>query len=551
MKAIQLTALLLICPLVFYAQSLTGLWIGTVSSDSTTARKDQSFEIVLTQYKDKVYGYSRSTFIVNDSLYYIVKRVKGTVEGDVCEVKDDDVMSHNFPHKPDKGVKMISTFRFDKEDSVWRMDGTWKTNQTKKYYSVSGKMNLKTEPDFEKSKIIPHLEELKLAEDVAFYKETKKAAESMASAKSTVKENRKEPVVQEKKPVVTSTPQVKKEEIAKAPVITTPATEIKQTAKVPVKEAAVAEEKKSTATAATEVNKEEIVKAPPIAAPAAEMKQTAKVPVKETVVAEEKKPIVTATQPVKENKTETMAVINQPVTTNKPGQTSVTAAKTEPVAEVKRPAIDNRKETVVKEEKAPVLAAREPKKEEPKTPLKQEPPKPEQVIALKPVEARKETTSTVSVNTEVKKTDETTAVIKEKPQQPAINVASRPAIPQAATFVAERKVAAQQVVLFHSDSLELSLYDNGEVDGDTVSVLINGELVLAKQGLKTSAIKKTVYVPSGKMDSLTLVLYAENLGKYPPNTGLLVVHDGDDVYQVRFSADLQQNAAVIFRRRQN
>jgi len=48
-----------------------------------------------------------------------------------------------------------------------------------------------------------------------------------------------------------------------------------------------------------------------------------------------------------------------------------------------------------------------------------------------------------------------------------------------------------------------------------------------------------------------LVLYAENLGKYPPNTGLLIVHDGNDTYQIRFSADLQQNAAVIFKRKRN
>ena len=50
-------------------------------------------------------------------------------------------------------------------------------------------------------------------------------------------------------------------------------------------------------------------------------------------------------------------------------------------------------------------------------------------------------------------------------------------------------------------------------------------------------------------EEVTLVLYAENLGKYPPNTGLLVVHDGDDTYQVRFSADLQQNASVVFKRK--
>ena len=69
---------------------------------------------------------------------------------------------------------------------------------------------------------------------------------------------------------------------------------------------------------------------------------------------------------------------------------------------------------------------------------------------------------------------------------------------------------------------------------------------LPGRGLKATAIKKTIYIQPGD-DEVGLVLYAENLGKYPPNTGLLVVHDGDDVYQLRFSADLQQNAAVVFR----
>ena len=87
-------------------KALTGLWTGTLSNDSTTIRRDQSFEIALTQYKEKVYGYTRSSFIVNDTLYYIVKRVKGKVEGNTAEVTDDDVITHNFRGKVDKGVKV-------------------------------------------------------------------------------------------------------------------------------------------------------------------------------------------------------------------------------------------------------------------------------------------------------------------------------------------------------------------------------------------------------------------------------------------------------------
>ena len=184
MKTLKLIVFLLFTPLVFHAQkSLTGLWVGTLSNDSTTVRRDQSFEIALTQYKEKVYGYSRMNFIINDTLYYIVKRVKGTVENDICEVTDDDIITHNFPRKPDKGVKLISTFRRNLQDSIWRLDGEWKTTESKRhrYYSISGKISLKSEPDIAKSKIFPHLEELNLANDVAFYKESKKANQELVT----------------------------------------------------------------------------------------------------------------------------------------------------------------------------------------------------------------------------------------------------------------------------------------------------------------------------------------------------------------------------------
>jgi len=114
--------------------------------------------------------------------------------------------------------------------------------------------------------------------------------------------------------------------------------------------------------------------------------------------------------------------------------------------------------------------------------------------------------------------------------------------------VADRKNETIQDIYFKNDSLILSLYDNGIVDGDTVSVFMNGENIISKQKLKESAIKKTIYI-SPSSDTLQLVLFAENLGTIPPNTGLLTVRDGDDVYQVRFSADLQKNASIVLRKK--
>jgi hypothetical protein len=139
--------------------------------------------------------------------------------------------------------------------------------------------------------------------------------------------------------------------------------------------------------------------------------------------------------------------------------------------------------------------------------------------------------STVSINKPVSQQKDMPVPVKELP-----------------TIVANRKNETMQDIYFKNDSLILSLYDNGIVDGDTVSVFMNGENIISKQKLKESAIKKTIYVAAGS-DSLQLVLFAENLGTIPPNTGLLTVRDGDDVYQVRFSADLQKNASIILRRK--
>ena len=131
-------------------------------------------------------------------------------------------------------------------------------------------------------------------------------------------------------------------------------------------------------------------------------------------------------------------------------------------------------------------------------------------------------------------------------------VDAKPIIPEKnilpAAEVSSRVTIAQQTVYFKSDSLQLSLYDNGEVDGDTVSVLMNGSIIIPKQRLSTTAFRKTIFIEP-QQDSIQLLMYAENLGAIPPNTGLLVVKDGRETYEVRFSGDLQKNAAVIFRRK--
>lgn len=200
MKLLQLSIALIFFPLVFHAQSLTGLWMGKMTNDSNTVRKDDEYEIVLTQYKDKVYGYTRNTFFVDEKLYYIVKKVEGDIKGNICEVEDAGIIMHNFPQKPEKKVKVTYIFRRNATDSTWNLEGDWKTNTTKKYYSISGKSDLATEKDLSKSKLFPHLEELNETKDIAFYNDWKKEKEaSVASKDNTFKQEFLKSIVKSEK----------------------------------------------------------------------------------------------------------------------------------------------------------------------------------------------------------------------------------------------------------------------------------------------------------------------------------------------------------------
>jgi len=113
----------------------------------------------------------------------------------------------------------------------------------------------------------------------------------------------------------------------------------------------------------------------------------------------------------------------------------------------------------------------------------------------------------------------------------------------------KRSIETIQTVYFKTDSLTLTLYDNGDVDGDTVSVVVNGKVIMGKKGLSTKAISETLYLTPEMGDSLQMIMYAENLGTIAPNTGLLIIQDGRDRYEIRFSGDLTKNAAIIFKRR--
>ena len=94
-------------------------------------------------------------------------------------------------------------------------------------------------------------------------------------------------------------------------------------------------------------------------------------------------------------------------------------------------------------------------------------------------------------------------------------------------------------------SFTVKLYDNGEIDGDSISLFFNGKLILSHKRLSEKELTLKLNV-DGTREVNELIMYAENLGTIPPNTALMVVNDGDNRYEVRISSDLQKSGVIRF-----
>jgi hypothetical protein len=102
-----------------------------------------------------------------------------------------------------------------------------------------------------------------------------------------------------------------------------------------------------------------------------------------------------------------------------------------------------------------------------------------------------------------------------------------------------------QEIKVDTGTIRLDFYDNGEIDGDTISVLLNNNILVTKQRLALKPITVEVKIDlDNKEQEITMV--GENLGTIPPNTALLIVTAGNKRYQLHLTSIGNKNAQVRF-----
>lgn len=125
-----------------------------------------------------------------------------------------------------------------------------------------------------------------------------------------------------------------------------------------------------------------------------------------------------------------------------------------------------------------------------------------------------------------------TDVTSRRPGEPFINIK-----------IDKRNYQVDNFLTIPEDSIHIKLYCTGTEDGDTVSVYLNYKIVIENLPITNKPFEKTLCISNEEENSL--VIFAENLGRIPPNISMLEIKYGNKVEKIKISTNLMNNRSVI------
>jgi hypothetical protein len=127
--------------------------------------------------------------------------------------------------------------------------------------------------------------------------------------------------------------------------------------------------------------------------------------------------------------------------------------------------------------------------------------------------------------------------------QPAVKMQNLPAIPLPVPIATRANPLIKQIETAETELL-IELYDNGEIDGDTVSIYHNNQLLVAHAGISAKPVTVKIKVDK-EHPHHELIMVADNLGSIPPNTSLMILTANNKRYEIFISSSEQKNAKIV------
>jgi hypothetical protein len=137
--------------------------------------------------------------------------------------------------------------------------------------------------------------------------------------------------------------------------------------------------------------------------------------------------------------------------------------------------------------------------------------------------------------------------VAEKPQPPTPVVVAPPPIQTIQQKFDSRQRIVQTTLPLAGDSVELQFFDNAEIDGDSISLFLNGRLLFEHVRLSALPFVIKLAVQDVPADA-ELSMVAENLGAIPPNTSFMMAYINGQRYTARLESTEKTTAVIRFRR---
>jgi hypothetical protein len=117
--------------------------------------------------------------------------------------------------------------------------------------------------------------------------------------------------------------------------------------------------------------------------------------------------------------------------------------------------------------------------------------------------------------------------------------------PEVPPELIERRNELVKEIFVDTGTIKLDFYDNGQIDGDTISVYVNNVTVVSSKMLTTKPL--TIYVTIDLLKTQQeVIMVGENQGSIPPNTALMIINANEKRYQLFLTSDDKKNALVRF-----
>jgi hypothetical protein len=117
--------------------------------------------------------------------------------------------------------------------------------------------------------------------------------------------------------------------------------------------------------------------------------------------------------------------------------------------------------------------------------------------------------------------------------------------PKLPPSLVQRKAELVKEILVDTGTIKIDFYDNGQIDGDTISVYVNNFPVVSYKLLTARPVTVNVKIDL-KRTMQEVIMVGENMGSIPPNTALMIINAADKRYQLYLRSDSTKNAMVRF-----